>query len=125
LSTLNLPWAPLVEAFEGGTPHFFKLLRWNYRLVESLIGRQDGCAMAQVLHGSATTTETIRRATQNSQESLRALARRYGINQKTVAKSKKRETVVDRPTGPKDPKSTVLLALRLRKSCSQFDRFHD
>ena len=40
-STLSLPWAPLVEAFEGETPHFFKLLRWNYRLVESLIGRQD------------------------------------------------------------------------------------
>jgi transposase InsO family protein len=64
--------------------------------------------MAQVLHGGATTTETVRRAIQNSQESLRALARRYGINQKTVAKWKKRETVVDLPTGPKDLKSTVL-----------------
>ncbi len=42
--------------------------------------------MGQVLHGSATTTEAIRRAIQNSQESLRALARRYGVNQKTVAK---------------------------------------
>ncbi len=37
-----------------------------------------------------------------SQESLRALARRYGINQKTVAKWKERETVADLPTGPKD-----------------------
>lgn len=37
--------------------------------------------MGQVLHGCATTTEAIRRAIQNSQESLRALARRYGINQ--------------------------------------------
>jgi hypothetical protein len=64
--------------------------------------------MAQVLHGGATTTETVHRAIQNSQESLRALARRYGINQKTVAKWKKRETVVGLPTGPKDPKSTVL-----------------
>lgn len=34
--------------------------------------------MGQVLHGCATTTEAIRRAIQNSQESLRALARRYG-----------------------------------------------
>ena len=42
--------------------------------------------MGQVLHGSATTTEAIRRAIQNSQESLRALSKRYGINQKTVAK---------------------------------------
>src|SRR6202047_3783972 len=66
--------------------------------------------MGQVLHGCATTTETIRRAIQNSQESLRALARRYGINQKTVAKWKKRETAVDLPTGPKDPKSTVLFS---------------
>ena len=35
--------------------------------------------MGQVLHGSATTTEAIRRAIQHSQESLRALAKRYGI----------------------------------------------
>src|SRR3954471_11849696 len=33
----------------------------------------EGCAMGQVLHGSATTTEAIRRAIQHSQESLRAL----------------------------------------------------
>ena len=64
--------------------------------------------MGQVLHGSATTTEAIRRAIQNSQESLRALSARYGINQKTVAKWKKRTSVADLPTGPKDAKSTVL-----------------
>ena len=34
--------------------------------------------MGQVLHGSATTTEAVRRAIQHSQESLRALAKRYG-----------------------------------------------
>jgi transposase InsO family protein len=64
--------------------------------------------MGQILHGSATTTEAIRRAIQNSQESLRALSKRYGINQKTVAKWKKRTSVADLPTGPKEPKSTVL-----------------
>ena len=64
--------------------------------------------MGQVLHGSATTTEAIRRAIQNSQESLRALAKRYGINQKTVVKWKGRTSVADLPTGPKEPKSTVL-----------------
>ena len=48
--------------------------------------------MGQVLHGSATTTEAVRRAIQNGQESLRALAKRYGINQKTVAKWKKRSS---------------------------------
>jgi hypothetical protein len=34
--------------------------------------------MGQVLHGSATTTAAVRRAIQHSQESLRALASRYG-----------------------------------------------
>ena len=64
--------------------------------------------MGQVLHGSATTTEAIRRAIQHSQESLSALAKRYGINQKTVAKWKRRTSVADCPTGPKDARSTVL-----------------
>jgi len=57
--------------------------------------------MGQVLHGSARTTEALRRAIQHSQESLRALARRYGINPKTAAKWKKRTAVSDTPTsGP-------------------------
>jgi hypothetical protein len=64
--------------------------------------------MGQVHHGSATTTAAVRRAIQHSQESLRVLAKRYGINQKTVAKWKKRTSVADLPTGPKEPRSTVL-----------------
>ena len=64
--------------------------------------------MGQILHGSATTTEAIRRAIQNSQESLMGLAKRYGINPKTVAKWRKRNSVADLLTGPKVPKSTVL-----------------
>jgi transposase InsO family protein len=67
-----------------------------------------GGTVGQVLHGSATTTTAIRRAIQHSQESLRTLARRHGINPKTVAKWKKRSSVIDLPTGPKHPKSTVL-----------------
>ncbi len=51
--------------------------------------------MGQVPHGSATTTEAVRRVTQHSQESLRTLARRYGISQKTVAKWKRRTSVTD------------------------------
>lgn len=66
--------------------------------------------MGQVLHGSARTTEAVRRAIQNSQESLRGLASRYGINQKTVAKWKRRTSVADLPTGPQEPRSTVLSA---------------
>jgi transposase-like protein len=64
--------------------------------------------MGQVLHGCATTTEAIRRAIQHSQESLRSLSKRYGINPKTVAKWRKRGSVADLKTGPRDAKSTVL-----------------
>jgi transposase InsO family protein len=70
--------------------------------------------MGQVLHGSARTTAAVRRAIQHSQASLRVLARRHGINPKTVAKwtkrpsGKKRPSVQDERTGPKDPRSTVL-----------------
>ena len=64
--------------------------------------------MGQVLHGSATTTEAVRRAIQHSQASLRALAKRYGINPKTVAKWRKRGSVADLPAGPREPRSTVL-----------------
>jgi transposase-like protein len=64
--------------------------------------------MGQVLHGCAKTTEAVRRAIQHSQESIRTLANRYGINPKTVAKWKKRQSVSDLPTGPKQPRSSVL-----------------
>src|ERR1700751_543384 len=64
--------------------------------------------MGQVLHRGATTPEAVRRAIQHSQESLRTLARRHGINPKTVAKWRKRCSVVDLRTGPKQPRSTVL-----------------
>ncbi len=64
--------------------------------------------MGQVLHGCATTTEAIRRAIQHSEASLRALAKRYGINQKTVAEWRHRTSAADIPTGPNDARSTVL-----------------
>ena len=64
--------------------------------------------MGQVLHGSASTTQAIRRAIQHSQESIRALARRHGINPKTVVKWRRRTSTSDAPMGPKTPRSTVL-----------------
>ncbi len=64
--------------------------------------------MGQVLHGSARTTATVRRAIQHSQASLNQLTARYGINSKTVAKWRKRTSVEDEPLGPKEPRSTVL-----------------
>src|SRR3954452_4367135 len=68
----------------------------------------EGCAMGQGLDGSARTTAAVRRAIQHRQESLRVLAQRHGINPKTVAKWKKRPSVQDERTGPKEPRSTVL-----------------
>ncbi|PXV72599.1 hypothetical protein C8R14_1111, partial [Nitrosomonas eutropha] len=53
--------------------------------------------MGQILHGSARTTAAVRRAIQNSQESLNVLAKRHGINPKTVAKWRKREFTHDAP----------------------------
>jgi len=64
--------------------------------------------MGQVLHGRASTTETVRRAIQTSQASLRSLAKQYSIDPKTVVKWKKRSTVTDAPMGPKEPRFTVL-----------------
>ncbi len=52
-------------------------------------------------------TEAVRRAIQDSQESLRTLAKRHGINQKTVGKWKKRSAAAELPIGPNEPRSTV------------------
>ena len=64
--------------------------------------------MGQELHGSARTTAAVRRAIQDSEESIATLAKRYDLNPKTVQKWKKRTHVHDAPMGPKTPHSTVL-----------------
>jgi len=64
--------------------------------------------MAQVLHGSARTTEKTRKEIQKSKESIAKLAKKYNINPKTVQKWKRRKYVHDSPMGPKNPHSTVL-----------------
>ena len=64
--------------------------------------------MGQVLHGCAATTHAVRAAIQRSQASIAELSRTYGLNLKTVAKWKKRDSVGDAPMGPKEPHSTVL-----------------
>ena len=63
--------------------------------------------MAQLLHGSARTTQAIRGELQRSTESLQVLASRYHLNPKTVAKWRGRTTVADARRGPL-PASTVL-----------------
>ena len=64
--------------------------------------------MGQVLHGSATTTEAVRRAIQARQESVRAAAKRFGVSPTTVQKWRKRSTTADAKMGPKEARSTVL-----------------
>jgi transposase InsO family protein len=64
--------------------------------------------MGQLLHRSARTTAAVRRAIQQSPESLAKLAKRYDVNPKTVAKWKKRSYVHDAPMGPKPCHATVL-----------------
>jgi transposase-like protein len=64
--------------------------------------------MGQILHGCATTREAVRRAIQHSQASLRELARRYGMNPKSIAKWRKRTSVADLPTGPREAHSSTL-----------------
>ncbi|MDF1719565.1 MAG: IS481 family transposase [Minwuia sp.] len=64
--------------------------------------------MGQIRHGSATTTHAVRAAIQRSTASAKELSAAYGINPKTVLKWRKRVSVEDRKTGPKEPRSTVL-----------------
>ncbi len=66
--------------------------------------------MGQIRHGCATTTHAVRAAIQRSQATNAALSRELGINVKTVAKWRKRETLEDRKSGPTEPSSTVLSA---------------
>ena len=65
--------------------------------------------MGQLLHGSARTTPAVRRNIQQSKESAQSLAKRHGVNVKTVTKWRNRSTTTDAPMGPK-PISTVLTA---------------
>jgi transposase len=64
--------------------------------------------MGQVLRGSARTTHAIGGELQRSQASVASLAKRYGINEKTVLKWRHRQSVEDLPMGPKERRSTVL-----------------
>ncbi len=53
--------------------------------------------MGQILHSSATTTHAVRAAIQRSKATISELSEQYGINQKTVRKWRRRNTVEDSP----------------------------
>ena len=63
--------------------------------------------MGKTPHGCATITPATRRLIQQSTESLQKLAKRFGIDPKTVAKWRKRTSIEEAVRGPK-PASTVL-----------------
>ncbi len=56
----------------------------------------------------ATTTPRVRRAIQASDEKNIVLAKRYGVNRKTIAKWKARESTSDERMGPKNRGSSLL-----------------
>ena len=64
--------------------------------------------MAAGLLGSARTTPRVRAELQAAKGGTRALAARYGLNPKTVAKWRKRASTADAPMGPAKPRSTTL-----------------
>jgi hypothetical protein len=59
-------------------------------------------------HFCATTTPSVRRAIQASDESNTVLAKRHGVNRKTIAKWKARESIYDERMGPKNPRPRLL-----------------
>lgn len=67
--------------------------------------------MAQLLHGSATTTARLRALFQASSEPATVLAQRHGVNPKTVRKWRRRDSVEDRPMGPRQRRSSTLSEL--------------
>ena len=64
--------------------------------------------MGQIRYGCATTTHSVRAAIQRSTASLAKLSDVHGINPKTVRKWRKRTSVEDLETGPRQPHSTIL-----------------
>lgn len=64
--------------------------------------------MGQVLHGSAKTTHAVRAELQRLRASVAQIAKRFGINEKTVSKWRNRQSVDDMPMGPEERRSTVL-----------------
>lgn len=55
------------------------------------------------------TSAKIRREIQMSDENDTKLAKRLGVNRKTVAKWKRRDSTFDAPMGSKDPRSNIIM----------------
>ncbi|MBA4719460.1 MAG: transposase [Nitrosopumilus sp.] len=73
--------------------------------------------MGSILHANATTTPRIRKEIQASNQTLKALAKKYNLNVKTVAKWKNTGRITDKKSGPSHPRSTVLSELEEKTVC--------
>jgi hypothetical protein len=72
------------------------------------VARKPRQAARRRTHSCATTTPRVRRAIQAREETNIVLAKRHGVNRKTIAKWKAREFIFDERMGPKNPRSTLL-----------------
>ena len=63
--------------------------------------------MPTKIHGRATTTPAIRKKIQESTESADKLAKRFGINRKTVYRWRKRDHVEDLRPGPESKSKSL------------------
>lgn len=79
-------------------------MAYRYRLQ---IGTRYGAGSTR----EPTTKHAVRTELQRSQASAAELARRFGINEKTVRKWRSRETVDDEPMAPKKRRSSTLSAI--------------
>jgi hypothetical protein len=72
------------------------------------VARKPRQAARRRTHSCATTTPRVRRAIQASEETNIVLAKRHGVNRKTIAKWKAREFIFDERLGPKKARSSLL-----------------
>ena len=87
--------------------------------------------MGNKLHGRATTTPGYQKKIQESTETIKALAQRYGINHNTVKKWKKRKSTEDQKCGPQSRSTTLtrneeaaIVAFRKHTKASLDDCFY-
>jgi hypothetical protein len=72
------------------------------------VARKPSRGTRSKTHSCATTTPRVRRAIQASEEANIVLAKRHGVNRKTIAKWKAREFISDERMGLKNPRSGLL-----------------
>jgi hypothetical protein len=71
------------------------------------VARKPSRGARSKTHSCATTTPRVRRAIQASEETNIVLAKRHGVNRKTIAKWKARAFTSDERMGPKNPRASL------------------